>query len=335
MAIKLSDCFIGNFPETQGYGANPDYYKQFGLAGHEGIDFGMPEGTPVISAHDGVVVRDLDNPVEGKNYGIYCVVWDTVQKCATYYCHLSSNVVSVGQKVVKGQLLGYSGNTGNTTGPHLHFNLCRTDEQGNRINTDNGYLGFINANDKRIALWEIINPEKPVEPPAITVPVDKDLQNACSTLQDAFRSLPDSDPLKQGNLEGFSRAVTVEHLSFADYESKSKILAGFISKWVSEWKLSGGLVEIEAEMAKYLGVEDQYLNIRGEVEKVVGNSYSDDKALLQALDSLKVDKDSLKTKLEQCELKLKDNAVITAFKIGSYLIKIYDAKGGEINDEEN
>lgn len=169
MAIKLSDIFVGNFPAGQKFGARPEYYKQFGFAGHEGVDWPMPEGTPIVSATDGVVVRDIDDPKSG-GYGVYVVVWDKSQNCATYYCHLTKNEVVTGQSVIKGQLLGYAGSTGNSTGSHLHFNLCRTNDRGERINTDNGYKGFINPLDGRIVEWEIKNLTAPVSPPPVAVP---------------------------------------------------------------------------------------------------------------------------------------------------------------------
>lgn len=133
--------FNGNYKITQKFGNNPSYYKQFGFAGHEGVDWGTPNGTPILSSAKGVVVRR--NDVKSGAYGVYLVVWHKELSLATWYCHLQENKVSIGDNVTEGQVIALSNNTGNTSGPHLHFNLCRTNSNGTRINQDNGYKGFI------------------------------------------------------------------------------------------------------------------------------------------------------------------------------------------------
>lgn len=148
----LSDIFEGNFPVTQIYGNNPSYYKQFSLAGHEGVDFGTPNGTPILAPFDGEILRDT---VNDKDYGNFTVVWDSKQLCAVWFCHLQDVVTQVGDKVTKGQVLGHTNNTGNTTGPHLHFNFVETDANGNRLNKDNGYQGFLNALDPSLVTWQL------------------------------------------------------------------------------------------------------------------------------------------------------------------------------------
>ena len=133
--------FDGVHAITQKFGERPDYYKQFGFAGHEGVDYGMVVGTSIVSCEKGKVVRR--NDVKSGAYGIYIVVWHEALNLATWYCHLSENKVTIGTQVEKGQQIALSGNTGNTSGPHLHLNLCKTDENGYRIDQDNGYKGFI------------------------------------------------------------------------------------------------------------------------------------------------------------------------------------------------
>lgn len=157
----LSDIFKGDFPISQGYGSNPSYYAQFGLAGHEGIDWATPVGTEIVAPFDGIILRDNDDPRQG-NYGDLLVLWDKNQKCAVWFCHLSENWFSVGDVVSKGQSLGKTGNSGNTTGPHLHFNFVETDATGNRLNLNNGYQGFLNALDTTLVQWKLGNsPELP------------------------------------------------------------------------------------------------------------------------------------------------------------------------------
>ena len=130
---------------TQGFGENPQNYVQFGLQGHNGIDFACSIGTSVKAAEEGEVIRaKWDNTGYGNyvkiqhedlTYGVYY----------TLYAHLSSYAVSVGQRIMKGQVLGYSGNTGNSTGPHLHFELelpwSRNYGYNNRVDPTSYFTG--------------------------------------------------------------------------------------------------------------------------------------------------------------------------------------------------
>lgn len=150
----LSDIFVGNYPISQYFGANPTYYQQFGFLGHEGVDWATPNGVKIVAPFDGVIVRDVDNP-RLNNYGIHLVVWDPIQRCAVWFCHLSTNYVYQGQAVKKGQVLGLTDSTGNVSGPHLHVNFCETDAYGVRINTNNGYKGFRNILNKNLVQWQL------------------------------------------------------------------------------------------------------------------------------------------------------------------------------------
>ncbi|MFZ1476087.1 MAG: peptidoglycan DD-metalloendopeptidase family protein, partial [Anaerolineae bacterium] len=115
----------------QSFGQNPAAYKSFGLAGHEGIDYACALGTPIRAAADGVVFRSGATSGEygpDKNqgpYGIRVTVEHTrgSQKGYTVYAHLSSVSVQVGDRVQAGDEVGKSGNTGHSTGAHLHFSL--------------------------------------------------------------------------------------------------------------------------------------------------------------------------------------------------------------------
>lgn len=151
---KLGDLFIGNYPITQYYGERPDYYKQFGLAGHEGVDYGTPVGVQIVSPFDGEILRDVDSPGD-KDYGNFLVIWDPVQHCAVWFCHLSVNYFSLDQKVKKGQVLGLTGNTGNSSGPHLHISFTEGDANRNRLNKTNSMQGFVNILDPNLVQWEI------------------------------------------------------------------------------------------------------------------------------------------------------------------------------------
>ncbi len=86
--------------------------------GHIAIDYAIPEGTPIETTMAGKVVYAGWNT---QGYGNLVIVENGPYK--TYYAHLSQIPVSVGQSVAKGSVIGLSGNTGNSTGPHLHYEV--------------------------------------------------------------------------------------------------------------------------------------------------------------------------------------------------------------------
>lgn len=90
---------------------------------HNGVDFGMPVGTDVLSAADGKVVAIGNNGRYA--YGRYIAV-DHGNGLVTMYGHLSATKKSVGTKVKRGEVIAKSGNTGYSTGPHLHFTVFST-----------------------------------------------------------------------------------------------------------------------------------------------------------------------------------------------------------------
>ena len=85
---------------------------------HNGIDLAVPVGTDVHAAADGVVIQSGWND----GYGISVYI-DHGNGVVTRYGHMSSNDVSVGQYVEQGEYIGLSGNTGDSTGPHMHFEM--------------------------------------------------------------------------------------------------------------------------------------------------------------------------------------------------------------------
>jgi len=88
---------------------------------HEGIDISVPEGTPIRAAADGTVIL-LQSEYESGGYGNYTCI-DHGGGLSTCYAHQSSFATSVGASVNQGDIIGYSGNTGHSTGPHLHFEV--------------------------------------------------------------------------------------------------------------------------------------------------------------------------------------------------------------------
>ncbi|MFN8378895.1 MAG: M23 family metallopeptidase [Anaerolineae bacterium] len=108
---------------TQYFLDNPeDYIDKIKLPGHMGVDFVAPIGTPVMTAADGVVDNVANDPTGFGNF--VRIRHDTPDgRFITIYAHLSRVDVTKGQQVKAGDVIGLSGNTGNTDGPHLHFAL--------------------------------------------------------------------------------------------------------------------------------------------------------------------------------------------------------------------
>lgn len=102
---------------SQWFGEHPEWYDRFGMAGHNGLDYAIPVGTDVRASHAGVVTCK-DDP---SGYGLHIKV--AGQYVTTIYAHLSEFVARDGDEVRLGQVIGKSGNTGNSTGPHLHFGI--------------------------------------------------------------------------------------------------------------------------------------------------------------------------------------------------------------------
>lgn len=107
---------------------------------HGGIDFGAPTGSAVVAAESGVVGTvqsgcSVGNASCGGGFGNYITITHFVngKSITTLYAHLSSISVSPGQQVSRGQTIGGVGNTGSSTGPHLHFEV-HTPSYGNKVN---------------------------------------------------------------------------------------------------------------------------------------------------------------------------------------------------------
>jgi len=100
---------------------------------HSGQDFAVPSGTEVVAAHGGTVVKAGGNGAgDGPAYG-NAIVIKHGNRTYSQYAHLSRIDVKVGQVVRTGQHIALSGNTGNTSGPHLHFEIRTTANYGSAI----------------------------------------------------------------------------------------------------------------------------------------------------------------------------------------------------------
>jgi murein DD-endopeptidase MepM/ murein hydrolase activator NlpD len=89
-----------------------------GRRGHKGVDLAMPTGTPVYATADGMVSK----AEWFSSYGLYISLEHGAQ-IQTRFGHLSRLAVATGQSVKKGDLIGYVGSTGRSTGPHLHYEV--------------------------------------------------------------------------------------------------------------------------------------------------------------------------------------------------------------------
>lgn len=141
---------------TQFFGARPEVYKQFGLAGHNGLDFRAKIGTPVYASIDG----KIKNIKSKTGYGNHIKQQNKdFQVC---YGHLDSFACPNGSYMRAGELVGHSGNSGFSSGPHVHFGVRRLGLFGKVKNYNNGYKGwinpciFLNAIEKEMNLIEKI-----------------------------------------------------------------------------------------------------------------------------------------------------------------------------------
>ncbi|MBU0492387.1 MAG: M23 family metallopeptidase, partial [Chloroflexi bacterium] len=107
----------GYFPITAGF-MDPAYEQEFGAV-HHGIDLSCPVGTPVYATLGGRVYVASDNGMPDAGLGLRIGIDN--DSFATEYGHLSLSLVKVGDVVTPGALIGYTGNTGKSTGPHLHY----------------------------------------------------------------------------------------------------------------------------------------------------------------------------------------------------------------------
>lgn len=111
--------------ELTGYFGNPvpGAYVSQGIHGNNGIDLaGIPSGTPVYAAASGMVIVAKSGGGDNGGYGNYVVISHD-NGTQTLYAHLSSTSVAGGSEVAKGEVIGGVGNTGRSTGYHLHFEV--------------------------------------------------------------------------------------------------------------------------------------------------------------------------------------------------------------------
>jgi murein DD-endopeptidase MepM/ murein hydrolase activator NlpD len=118
---------------------------------HEGMDFSAKTGTPIYATGDGVVSK-ADNTVSG--FGNHVVIRHGYGY-ETLYAHLSKYKCRAGQRIKRGDVIGYVGSTGRSEGPHLHYEVHK---DGNVVNPLNFYYGNISAIEY-VAISKLANQE--------------------------------------------------------------------------------------------------------------------------------------------------------------------------------
>lgn len=146
-----------SYPVTQHFGDNPGVYNYPCMPdkSHNGIDFGCPEGTPVRAAESGVVIYAT---MDATGYGNCVKISNLINDGGCIYAHLGKIIVHKGEWMSAGATIGYSGSTGHSTGPHLHFEV--------RMDIDNCKT----AVDPLPLLAQVPVPDPITQPPAPTIP---------------------------------------------------------------------------------------------------------------------------------------------------------------------
>ena len=110
-------------PVYEGYYMRPisGGRKSQGIHGYNGVDLATQSGIPIMASADGLVTVSRQSGWNG-GYGNYIVISHS-NGTQTLYAHNSSNIVSVGERVSQGQVIGYVGSTGRSSGPHVHFEV--------------------------------------------------------------------------------------------------------------------------------------------------------------------------------------------------------------------
>lgn len=278
--LKRDKYITQKFGETRYF----DYsiYKIGGvsLKGHNGIDLRAATGTEVVACDEGFCQEVIDQGKVG--YGKYIKVIHSWGE--SIYAHLSQFKVKQGDQVKKGQVIALSGNTGNSSGPHLHFAI--------RINPYTRSDGWGGYSDPEPHLFGETSTEL-------------DMPDWAKKLQPFFIE----HKLQNGQIEGAVRQW------FGD----SKILQGFVQKWVDKFELKedeADLGHIETFMEGLVDTDQRHIELVAVTDELVGH-FEDEEELRNALRVLGKDKKKVVTKNEEMkdELELlKKRKVLHRFK---------------------
>lgn len=119
-----------NYTITSNYGKRKDPFSNL-VKHHNGLDLACPQNTPIFSVKNGIVFDigydDIyGNYIKIKHNDVY-----------SFYAHLSKTTVKIGQSVERGQKIALSGNSGKSTGPHLHFEIQKFDTKSEKFISQN------------------------------------------------------------------------------------------------------------------------------------------------------------------------------------------------------
>lgn len=122
--LGLGAPVVGSFgiSSPTGYRTPPKTNHGRGSGAHYGTDYRTPRGTQAVASQDGIVTRVANDP---KGYGKYVTIVNPQTGVATQWAHMDSIDVRVGQTVSRGQPIGKTGNTGNSSGPHLDYTVTK------------------------------------------------------------------------------------------------------------------------------------------------------------------------------------------------------------------
>ena len=136
---------------SSGFGMRKHPIKGFS-AMHKGVDFGAPTGTPIFAAGDGV----LEKVGWINGYGRYILIRHN-STYKTAYAHMSGWAKGIrrGARVYQGQIIGYVGSTGNSTGPHLHYEILINGRQVNPLKVRMPSGKPVNSKDRKTFLRKI------------------------------------------------------------------------------------------------------------------------------------------------------------------------------------
>ncbi|MBI4028859.1 MAG: peptidoglycan DD-metalloendopeptidase family protein [Candidatus Blackburnbacteria bacterium] len=155
--------FSGNFPVTFSFGQQSDNeeitkkFQEWGIAGHNGLDFGLPAGNEVFACDVGKVFQSGDNG----DFGISIIIQHSWGQ--SIYAHLQETKVKEGEDIGVNKVIGLSGSSGAAFGEHLHFGI-----KPNNPDLNNGYLGFIDP-----APYLSLSSQKEETPPVQTPPTEE------------------------------------------------------------------------------------------------------------------------------------------------------------------
>jgi murein DD-endopeptidase MepM/ murein hydrolase activator NlpD len=117
---------VGDVAVSSEFGLRPNPFGGRSYEMHEGIDFAGPVGKPIVATGEGVVVT----AEYGSGYGNHVKI-DHGYNYETLYAHLSALDVTIGDRVKRGDVIGYLGSTGRSSGPHLHYSIYRNGQAVN------------------------------------------------------------------------------------------------------------------------------------------------------------------------------------------------------------